>query len=189
MIEQNETNTAVAFLDDDPDERSLIEHELQKPENADLRPYFLFATSTDLYAKMKENTSIQTIALDYLLDNDDKNGLEVLKELRRMEEERYADDEFDNDEELFLIVVTGQASEKMLLEFMNVRPNHFIIKEHGHTHLPKLMDAVRAGLKKTKKRIERRLKYDNAVKGLIAKANEIHKQVASYDSGTNRRTD
>ena len=65
---------------------------------------------------------------------------------------------------------------------MNARPNHFIIKEPMNGHHAALLSAVRKGKERVRKKIEKKQKQDALIKSLLEQANQINKQVASYDT-------
>lgn len=105
----------IFFVDDDKIILNLLEYTFQSRQDYDVVTY---STGEKCLKNLHQNPSL--IVLDHVLaapDEDRLNGLDTLKEIRKV------------NKEVTVVILTGQGDDSLLTEFMEYGANRYLTKD------------------------------------------------------------
>ncbi len=105
----------IFFIDDDKVILNLLEYTFQSRRDYDV---VCFPTGEDCLENLHKNPSL--IVLDHILegvDEDSLDGLETLKEIRKI------------NQDIPVVILTGQGDDKLLSEFMENGADRYLTKD------------------------------------------------------------
>ncbi|MGW8314531.1 MAG: response regulator [Bacteroidales bacterium] len=106
----------IFFIDDDKMILNLLEYTFQNRQDYHVACYH---TGEECLENLDQHPSL--IVLDHVLadrDSDRLNGLETLKEIRKL------------NQEVPVVILTGQGDEELLSEFMENGADRYLTKDH-----------------------------------------------------------
>lgn len=106
----------IFFIDDDKMILNLLEYTFQSRQDYHV---VCFRTGEECLENLDQNPSL--IVLDHILadrDSDRLNGLDTLKEIRKV------------NQEVPVVILTGQGDEELLSEFMENGADRYLTKDH-----------------------------------------------------------